>query len=112
MDLDVKGKMAVVTGGANGIGFAAARLLAANGASVWIFDLPRENPENAAREIGARAFEADPRLRRAVVVGGALVDEIGLGGEHAEAVAEAGGDEELAVGLVVEDVALPLAEGG
>jgi NAD(P)-dependent dehydrogenase (short-subunit alcohol dehydrogenase family) len=69
MDLDVKGKLAVVTGGANGIGFAAARMLAANGASVWIFDLPREHPEDAAREIGARAFEADVTRRASLDAG-------------------------------------------
>jgi len=36
------GKTAVVTGGANGIGAAAARLLGEHGAAVWIFD--REPP--------------------------------------------------------------------
>lgn len=58
-DLGLKGKVAVVTGGANGIGFSAARLLAAHGASVCIFDLERENPETAARQIGAKACIAD-----------------------------------------------------
>jgi NAD(P)-dependent dehydrogenase (short-subunit alcohol dehydrogenase family) len=59
MIFDLSGKLAVVTGGANGIGFAAARLLAENGASVAIFDLTRENPEAAARQIGARGFCTD-----------------------------------------------------
>ena len=49
----------MVTGGANGIGFAAARLLAESGASVWIFDLARENPRAAAEKIGAIGWEAD-----------------------------------------------------
>lgn len=39
MLIDFTGKRAVVTGGANGIGLAAARLLRDNGAEVWIFDL-------------------------------------------------------------------------
>jgi NAD(P)-dependent dehydrogenase (short-subunit alcohol dehydrogenase family) len=42
MSLDFHGKVAVVTGGANGIGLAAATKLAAGGARVWIFD--RESP--------------------------------------------------------------------
>ena len=58
LDAGLEGKLAVVTGGANGIGFAVARLLAAHRASVWIFDLERENPQNAAQQIGARAFHA------------------------------------------------------
>jgi NAD(P)-dependent dehydrogenase (short-subunit alcohol dehydrogenase family) len=59
LDFHFANKAAVVTGGANGIGFAAARLLAENGAAVWIFDLERENPVEAAARIGARAVAAD-----------------------------------------------------
>ena len=57
----VKGKLAVVTGGANGIGWAAARLLAANGASVWIFD--REEPRE---DIGVRWIAVDVRNRDSI----------------------------------------------
>jgi NAD(P)-dependent dehydrogenase (short-subunit alcohol dehydrogenase family) len=39
MAYDFSGKCAVVTGGANGIGLAAAKALAADGAKVWIFDV-------------------------------------------------------------------------
>ena len=46
MTFDFSGKLAVVTGGANGIGLAAARALAAGGATVWIFDLERERPRS------------------------------------------------------------------
>lgn len=66
LDFGFKGKLAVVTGGANGIGFAAARLLAASGASVWIFDLEPENPLRAAQRIGARAFPADVTSRESL----------------------------------------------
>ena len=66
LDLGLKGKVAVVTGGANGVGFAAARLLAAHGASVHIFDRERENPEEAARQIGATAFSADVTSRESL----------------------------------------------
>ncbi|MFN3324791.1 MAG: SDR family NAD(P)-dependent oxidoreductase [Bryobacteraceae bacterium] len=59
MTLDLSGKSAVVTGGANGIGWAIAKLLAGHGANVWIFDLERENPEEAARQLGARGLAAD-----------------------------------------------------
>ncbi len=63
LEAGIKGKLAVVTGGANGIGFAAARLLIENGARVWIFDLEREDPCSAARQIGAQACAADVTSR-------------------------------------------------
>ena len=66
LDFGLKGKRAVVTGGANGIGFAAARLLAAHGASVFVFDLERENPADAARKIGATACAADVTSRESL----------------------------------------------
>src|SRR5579862_8773684 len=74
MPLDFSGKLAVVTGGANGIGLAAARALTAGGAQVWIFDLERERPEEAARSIGARACLVDVTDRASI---DAAFDEVG-----------------------------------
>lgn len=59
MRLDFHGKTAVVTGGANGIGLAAAQVLAACGASVWILDLKKERPEEIAASFGAQGCVAD-----------------------------------------------------
>lgn len=63
------GKNVVVTGGANGIGLAISRNIAAAGGSVWIFDLESEDPANVAQSMGAQACIADvtdrPSLERA-----------------------------------------------
>jgi NAD(P)-dependent dehydrogenase (short-subunit alcohol dehydrogenase family) len=59
MNIDFSGRGAVVTGGANGIGFACARTLAESGADVWIFDLQSEEPARAAQALGARGLVAD-----------------------------------------------------
>jgi NAD(P)-dependent dehydrogenase (short-subunit alcohol dehydrogenase family) len=59
MHISFEGKTAVVTGGANGIGFAIARQLAESGARVVIMDLPKENPSAAASRIGGTGMEAD-----------------------------------------------------
>lgn len=59
MKVDLTGKKAIVTGGANGIGLACAQTLAAAGAEVWIFDLERENPRVVAAGFGANGHPAD-----------------------------------------------------
>ncbi|VVP86399.1 3-beta-hydroxysteroid dehydrogenase [Pseudomonas fluorescens] len=51
----VHGKVALVTGGARGIGAASARLLAAEGAQVLISDLDVETGQALAAQIGATA---------------------------------------------------------
>jgi len=48
VDFGLRGKLAVVTGGSNGIGQAAARLLAAEGAAVKVFDLESSPPVDVA----------------------------------------------------------------
>ena len=50
----LEGKVAVITGGAglNGLGFATARMLAAQGARIAILDLEQANPAGAAAELG------------------------------------------------------------
>lgn len=51
----LKDKVAVITGGAglNGLGFATARMMAAQGAKVVILDLEQANPLAAAAQLGA-----------------------------------------------------------
>lgn len=59
MRLDFSGKHAVVTGGANGIGFACARTLAEAGAAVSILDLAAERPAEAAKRCSANGYDVD-----------------------------------------------------
>jgi NAD(P)-dependent dehydrogenase (short-subunit alcohol dehydrogenase family) len=51
----LKDKVAVITGGAglNGLGFATARMMAAQGARIAILDLARAEPAGAAARLGA-----------------------------------------------------------
>lgn len=64
--INLKGKVAVITGGASGIGLGSAVRLAQAGADIAILDINDENGENAVKEIekqGARAsyFNCDVR---------------------------------------------------
>jgi NAD(P)-dependent dehydrogenase (short-subunit alcohol dehydrogenase family) len=52
--MDITDAVAVVTGGASGLGLASARKLAAAGARVALLDLPRSDGEQAAKEFGDR----------------------------------------------------------
>lgn len=55
---DLKGRVAVITGGAQGIGFAVAKRMAASGASIAIWDRDEDLAKQAAAELGpdARAY--------------------------------------------------------
>jgi 3-oxoacyl-[acyl-carrier protein] reductase len=53
MDLQLKGRRALVTGSSSGIGEAIARMLAAEGAAVVVHGRNRERAEAVAAEIGA-----------------------------------------------------------
>lgn len=52
----VEGKIALITGGASGLGLADAKALAAEGATVIISDVNAENGKKAAAEIGDKAL--------------------------------------------------------
>ncbi len=57
--MDIKNVVAIVTGGASGLGGAAAAHLAALGARVAIFDLNEEAGQAAAKAIGGSFFKVD-----------------------------------------------------
>ena len=65
--MSLQGKVAVVTGGARGIGYGIATVLAAKGAAVAIWDLNTEGAEKTAAEIRAAGGTA-------VAVGGDAAD--------------------------------------
>jgi len=56
--MDPKGKVAIITGGASGIGLAAAKLLAAGGARLVIADIESDAGAAAVREIEASGGQA------------------------------------------------------
>ncbi len=57
--MNLKDKVAVVTGGANGIGAALSRRFAQEGARVVVADLEAEKAQSLAAEIGALAVAVD-----------------------------------------------------
>jgi 3-oxoacyl-[acyl-carrier protein] reductase len=58
--IDLAGRIAIITGGARGIGFAVAERFAASGAKVALWDVDGQQAETAARQIpGAIARQVD-----------------------------------------------------
>ena len=70
--------IAVVTGGASGIGAACCRELAASGAKVVVLDRDLNRAEEVATEIGGRAWRGDVADEKATEACAAAIEaEIG-----------------------------------
>jgi 3-oxoacyl-[acyl-carrier protein] reductase len=86
VDLQLKGRRALVTGSSSGIGEAIARMLAGEGAAVVVHGRNRERAEKVAAQIKAAG----------VAIGDLSTDE-GAASVHAEACAALGGNIEILV---------------
>jgi 3-oxoacyl-[acyl-carrier protein] reductase len=86
MDLQLKGRRALVTGSNSGIGEAIARMLAGEGARVVVHGRNRERADRVAKEIGAVG-----------VAIGSLSDDAGANAVHAEACSALDGNIEILI---------------
>ncbi|MGI8677335.1 MAG: 3-hydroxyacyl-CoA dehydrogenase [Jatrophihabitans sp.] len=77
MKLD--GAVAVVTGGASGLGLATVRKLHSDGAAVVIIDLPTSDGENVAAELGDKVVFSPGDVTSEADVSAALDQAAGLG---------------------------------
>jgi NAD(P)-dependent dehydrogenase (short-subunit alcohol dehydrogenase family) len=71
MDLELRGKSVLVTGGASGIGFAAAQAFAREGARVALLDWNAQTLAEAVAAIGAEAIGIEVDVSNAAQVGAA-----------------------------------------
>jgi NAD(P)-dependent dehydrogenase (short-subunit alcohol dehydrogenase family) len=103
MSMKLEGKVAVVTGGSTGIGFAIAKRFVAEGATVYITGRRQAELEEAARAIGGSVLAAQVDSARLDQVQG-LFDRIKA--EHGRLdvlVANAGGGSFLPLGQITEE---------
>jgi NAD(P)-dependent dehydrogenase (short-subunit alcohol dehydrogenase family) len=77
--MEINGAVALVTGGASGLGLATARRLAGAGARVVLVDLPSSDGEKAAADLGERAAFAPADVTDESAVTTALDVAEGLG---------------------------------
>lgn len=74
--IDLEGRVAVVTGGAQGIGRAVAERFLSSGATVWLWDRDKALLRATAEEIGATPFVVDQTDAEAVEAAAAAVVEV------------------------------------
>ncbi|HSG89656.1 MAG TPA: SDR family oxidoreductase [Pseudomonadales bacterium] len=78
--MDIRGKVAVVTGGASGIGEAIVRALAGKGAQVAIFDLNEPRGQALAAELGDAAIFAKVNVADEASVAAGIAQAMGAFG--------------------------------
>ncbi|MET7680493.1 SDR family NAD(P)-dependent oxidoreductase [Streptomyces sp. NPDC005423] len=95
--MEIKGKKAVVFGGASGMGRAAAELLAARGADVAVLDRPASPGADVAAALGGRFHPVDVTDFEATE--SVLADAVGaLGGLHVSITTAGGGSVQRTLG--------------
>jgi NAD(P)-dependent dehydrogenase (short-subunit alcohol dehydrogenase family) len=94
---ELAGRVAVVTGGASGIGRATARRLAQDGAHVAIFDINLAGAQQVADEITVRCG-----FRRGLAIHCDVTDEAAVAGAFSQAVLAYGG-----IDIVVNNAGVP-----
>ena len=77
---ELEGKVAVITGGASGIGAATVRLFVKEGARVVVADMQRERGEALAKELGAAATFVSCEVRQEDQVQSAIDAAVGRWG--------------------------------
>ena len=77
---EMDGKVAVITGGASGIGEATVRLFVKEGARVVIADMQRERGEALAKELGGAAAFVACEVRQEDQVKAAVDEAVGRWG--------------------------------
>jgi NAD(P)-dependent dehydrogenase (short-subunit alcohol dehydrogenase family) len=77
--MDISGKVAIVTGGASGLGLATVRKLASEGAKAVILDLPSSEGKKVAEELGAGAVFVAADVTDTRRVQAAVDAAVGLG---------------------------------
>ncbi len=75
--MDISGKVALVTGGASGLGLATVKALQAAGAKAVILDLPSSPGSAVAQEIGATFAPADVTSEEQVTAAVQVAAELG-----------------------------------
>ena len=77
--MDIAGNVALVSGGASGLGLATAKALYANGASVVLLDLPGSRGKEVAAELGERAVFSPGDVTSEADVAAAVEAAVALG---------------------------------
>ncbi|OGT62446.1 MAG: 3-hydroxy-2-methylbutyryl-CoA dehydrogenase [Gammaproteobacteria bacterium RIFCSPHIGHO2_12_FULL_45_12] len=77
--MDIQGQVAIITGGASGMGCATAKRLSAKGAKVALLDINLAAAEKLAAEMGAMAVQCDVSREASVVAAlDAVRDQLGV----------------------------------